>query len=262
MWNTIILDPMMNALLFLYSLLGQNFAVSIIVLTILIRLITYPLTYQQQKGVKALQELQQSKDWQETQKKYAKDREKLAQEQMKLYQKAGVNPIGGCLPTLIQFPILIGLYQAILRELAQTPLQLLDLSSHLYSFLPRAYALIPINNRFLWMNLAQPERLFLPFLPQVGIPILAILVVVSTYVSQRMMTPPTAGGDQAAAMTGMMNIYMPLLLGYFSLTFASGLSIYYFTSNLLGIAQFAAMGRVDWRRALGLPAAPAKTRKP
>ncbi|MGA2112385.1 MAG: YidC/Oxa1 family membrane protein insertase [Anaerolineales bacterium] len=261
MWNDIILNPMMNALLFLYGLLGQNFAVSIIVFTILIRLITYPLTYQQQKGIKALQALQQSKEWQEMQKKYAKDREKLAQEQMKLYQKAGVNPIGGCLPTLVQFPILIGLYQAILRELAQTPLQLLDFSSHLYSFFPRVYALIPINSQFLWMNLAQPERLFLPFLPQVGIPILAILVVISTYVMQRMMTPPSTG-DQAAAMTGMMNIYMPLLLGYFSLTFASGLSIYYFTSNLLGIIQFASMGKVDWRRALGLPPAPAKAQKP
>jgi YidC/Oxa1 family membrane protein insertase len=107
------------------------------------------------------------------------------------------------------------------------------------------------------MNLAQPERLFLPFLPQFGIPVLAILVVVSTYVMQRMMTPPTSTGDQAAAMTGMMNIYMPLLLGYFSLTFASGLSIYYFTSNVLGIAQFAAMGKVDWRRVIGLPSAPA-----
>lgn len=260
MWDAIILNPMMNALLFLYSLLGQNFAISIFVFTLLIRLITYPLTYQQQKGMKALQTLQQSKDWQETQKKYAKDREKLAQEQMKLYQKAGVNPIGGCLPTLVQFPILIGLYQAILRELAQTPLQLLDFSSHVYSFFPQADALIPINSRFLWMNLAQPERLFLPFLPQLGIPILAILVVISTYISQRMMTPPSTG-DQAAAMTGMMNIYMPLLLGYFSLTFASGLSIYYFTSNLLGIAQFAAMGKVDWRRVIGLAPTPAKARK-
>ena len=260
MWDAIILNPMMNALLFLYSLLGQNFAISIFVFTLLIRLITYPLTYQQQKGMKALQTLQQSKDWQEMQKKYAKDREKLAQEQMKLYQKAGVNPIGGCLPTLVQFPILIGLYQAVLRELAQTPLQLLDFSRHVYSFFPQADALIPINNRFLWMNLAQPERLFLPFLPQLGIPILAILVVISTYISQRMMTPPSTG-DQAAAMTGMMNIYMPLLLGYFSLTFASGLSIYYFTSNLLGIAQFAAMGKVDWRRVIGLAPTPAKARK-
>ena len=257
MWDMIILNPMMNALLYLYSLLGQNFAISIIVFTVLIRLITYPLTYQQQKGMKALQTLQQSKDWQETQKKYAKDREKLAQEQMKLYQKAGVNPIGGCLPTLVQFPILIGLYQAILRELAQTPLQLLDFFHHVYPFFTQADALIPINSRFLWMNLAQPERLFLPFLPQFGIPVLAILVVVSTYVMQRMMTPPTSTGDQAAAMTGMMNIYMPLLLGYFSLTFASGLSIYYFTSNVLGIAQFAAMGKVDWRRVIGLPSAPA-----
>jgi len=95
MWNTFILDPMINALLFLYQLLGHNFALAIIMFTVLIRLLTFPLTYQQQKSTQKQQKLMQSKEWQEVQKKYAKDREKLASEQMRMYKEAGANPLGG-----------------------------------------------------------------------------------------------------------------------------------------------------------------------
>src|SRR5262245_60679355 len=105
-WNLLILNPMLNSLLFLYQLLFSNFTLTILVFTVLIRLITYPLTASQQKSTRKLSELQQSDAWKKTQEKYAKDREKLAQEQMKLYQEAGVNPFGSCLPTLIQFPVL------------------------------------------------------------------------------------------------------------------------------------------------------------
>ncbi len=87
--------------------------------------------------------------------------------------------MSGCLPTLIQFPVIIGLYQAIIRSLASTPVQLLELADHLYDIIPDS--LIPLNNTFLWMNLGQPERLYLPFLPTVGIPVLTILVVISSY---------------------------------------------------------------------------------
>jgi len=251
MWNTFILDPMINALLFLYQLLGHNFALAIIMFTVLIRLLTFPLTYQQQKSTQKQQKLMQSKEWQEVQKKHAKDREKLASEQMRMYREAGANPLGGCLPTLIQLPILIGLYQAIMRTLGASPLQLIDLTRQIYDFFPNATSLIPIDNHFLWMNLAQPERLYLPFLPDFGIPVLAILVLVTTWFSQKLITPPSADA-QGAQMTRMMNLYMPVLLGYFALTFSSGLSVYFVVSNLLAIGQYALMGKVDWRRALGL----------
>jgi len=101
MWDTFIVNPMINALLYIYSILGHNFGLAIIVFTILVRLATYPLTAQQLKSSKAMQELQKSKKWQDIQKKYKNDRERLAQEQMKLYQEMGVNPFGACLPTLV-----------------------------------------------------------------------------------------------------------------------------------------------------------------
>lgn len=242
MWNTLILDPMVNVLFWIYSLLG-NFGVAIIIFTVLIKAITHPLMAQQIKGTQAMQEMQKSKKFQEIQKKYKDDREKLSQEQMKLYKEMGINPFASCLPTLIQFPIIIGLYQAIIRALATTPIQLLDLSSHIYSFINGA-ALIPIQKQFLWMDLSQPERLNVF---GVGIPTLAIFVVITTYLQSKLMTPPSQPGDQSAQMTSMMNLYMPFFMGYLAWSFASGLSIYFVVSNIVTVLQYAALGKINWK---------------
>lgn len=254
MWDALILNPMLNVLLLIYSYLGRNFGVAIILFTILIRLLIYPLTAKQMKSAQAMQELQKSKKWQEIQKKYKDDREKLAQEQMKLYKEMGVNPFGSCLPTLIQFPIIIGLYQAIMRALAVTPIQLLDLSRHVYPFV-NVSSLIPLNNRFLWMDLSLPEKDFGLAVAGIGIPILAILVVITTYLQSKLMTPPANPGDQGAQMSQAMNLYMPIFMGYLAYTFSSGLALYFVASNLVGIAQYAALGKLNWRNLL-----PAKKR--
>lgn len=245
MWDLLILNPMVNVLMGIYSLIG-NFGIAIILFTILIRLLTHPLTVKQMKGATAMQDMQKSKEWQELQKKYKNDKQKLQQEQMKLYQEMGINPLGSCLPTLIQFPIIIGLYQAIIRALAVTPLQMVDLSSHIYPFIDIA-RLLPINNRFLWMDLSQPERLTIL---GVGIPTLAIVVVVTTYLQSKLMTPSAQPGEQGAQMTQAMNLYMPFLMGYLALTFASGLSLYFVVSNLVTVLQYAAMGKLNWRNLL------------
>lgn len=253
MWNTIILEPMVNVLIWIYNLLFHNFGLAIIVFTIVIRLITYPLTAQQLKSQSKMQELQGSKKWQEIQKKYKDDKQKLSQEQMNIYKEMGINPLGSCLPLIIQFPIMIGLYQSISLAMAAAPIQLLNLSRSLYSFIPAAQ-LIPLNNKFLWLNLGLPETstsLFnLPFsLPLIGtaFPILTIIVVVTTYLQSKLMTPPPANpADQGAQMSKMMNLYMPLIMGWISLTLSSGLALYFIVSNVLGIAQYAAMGKIHW----------------
>jgi YidC/Oxa1 family membrane protein insertase len=252
MWDTIIINPMVNTLLWLYGSIG-SFGVAIIIFTILIRLITHPLTASQMKSAQGMQELQKSKEFQDIQKKYKDDKEKLSREQMKLYQEKGINPLGSCLPTIIQFPIIIGLYQAIIRALAVTPAQLLDLSTHIYSFI-NGSALIPLDNRFLWMNLSQPERLNIF---GYGIPILAIIVVVTTYLQSKLMTPTMQTGEQGAQMTQAMNLYMPFFMGYLALTFASGLSVYFVTSNIAGVIQYASLGKVNWRNLI-----PKKTKAP
>ncbi len=249
MWDAIIITPFVNVLLFIYHLVGQNFGIAIILFTILIRLITHPLMVQQIKGAQGMQDLQKNPKWIEMQEKYKNDKEKLAQEQMALYKELGINPFGSCLPMLIQFPIIIGLYQAIIQSMANTPMDLLKLVRHVYPGFLDTASLIPLNNHFLWMNLGQPERL--PVFG-VGIPVLAILVVITTYLQSKLMTPPTQPGanDQTAQMTGMMNLYMPIFMGWLAWTLASGLSLYFVVSNLFGIMQYALLGKADWRNLL------------
>jgi YidC/Oxa1 family membrane protein insertase len=241
MWDFFI-SIFVNVLIWIYDVVGHNFGLAIILFTILIRIVTWPLNAQQMKGAAAMQALQNDKDWQAIQKKYAKDKEKLAQEQMRVYREKGINPFSSCLPTLIQFPIIIALYQSIIRALASTPLDLLKLSRSIS--LPNVSDLIPLHSKFLWMDLGRPEAVtILGF----AIPTLALVVAITTYIQAKLTMPTSATpGDQSAAMSGMMSIYMPLLLGYFAITFASGLSVYFITSNVLGIVQYAMQGKANW----------------
>lgn len=258
MWDSIIITPFVNVLLYIYTIVGQNFGLAIILFTILIRLVTHPLTAQQVKGTKGMQALQSDKRWIEAQKKYKDDKEKLSQEQMKLYKELGINPFASCLPTIIQFPIIIGLYQSIMLTLASSPIELINLTRHVYPGFLKVSTLIPLNSQFLWMDLGQPERLKLDFLP-FGIPILAIIVVVTTFLQSKAMTPPSANpGDQGAQVSKAMNLYMPFLMGYLALTFSSGLSLYFVASNIVGILQYAALGQVDLKKMFSFMKLPTK----
>jgi YidC/Oxa1 family membrane protein insertase len=240
-----------NALLLIYAFVG-NFGLSIILFTILIRLLTHPIMAQQIKSSTAMQQLMASEEWLKIQEKYKNDKEKLAQEQMRIYSEHGVSPFSSCLPTLIQLPILIGFYQSIVRAIGTTPLQLLSLVRGVYPFLEKITpaaslsSLIPIHSHFLWMNLGQPEGVVVPLLP-FPIPVLAIIVGLTTFVQTKLTIQPSASpNDQSAQMNQMMGLYMPALLFYFSLTFASGLAVYFITSNLAGILQYAMLGKVNW----------------
>jgi YidC/Oxa1 family membrane protein insertase len=257
MWETIIVNPFTNALLMIYKLIGGNFGIAIILFTILIRVITHPLMASQIKGSTKMQEMQSSKEWLDIQKKFKDDKEKLAQEQMKYYKEIGYNPLSSCLPSLIQIPLIFGLYQSITRAMAASPAQLLTLTRTVYSFIPVG-SLLPLNSKFLWMNLGQPERIYAFGM---AIPFLAIIVAITTYIQSKVTMPPTTNpNDQSAMMGKMMVLYMPLLLGYFALTFASGLSVYFIVGNLVGIAQYALLGKVNWRALLpGQKPAPALT---
>lgn len=226
----LIINPMINAMLLFYGLLGHQFILAIIALTILIRILVFPLSLKQQRSMSMMQSMQRSKEWQEIQKKYKGDREKLAQEQMRMYREYGVNPAGGCLPTLIQFPVLIGLYQSIIRVLAVSPLQLVDLAQRVY--LPGLAALVPLNDSFLWLKLGQPDPVY----------VLPILVVVTTWAQQKLLTPPNPD-PQAASMNQTMQYMMPLMFGFFALSFSSALSIYFVISNVVGVGQYAIINR-------------------
>ncbi len=215
---------MVNLLLLFYRFLGQHTIIAIAALTILVRLLILPLTLKQQQSAQRMQELQP--ELQKLQKKYKNDKEKLTQEQMKLYQEVGINPMAGCLPLLIQLPIMLGLYQAIVRVLAVTPIDLLRLSQQIYA-IPGLAQLIPLDSRFLWLDLGQADPYY----------VLPVLVVVTSWLSQRLIATP-ATDERAAAMNQQMQIMMPLMFGFISMSYASGLSIYFIISNLITMLQY------------------------
>ena len=233
----ILIAPLVNMLLLLYGVLGNSFVLAIIIATILIRLVTLPLTLPQQKNSRKMAELQPQLE--ELKKKYGNDRNKMTQAQMQLYKENKVNMFGGCLPLILQLVIMIAFYQALIGSLATNPLQLLQLA---HRALPGLVALIPINPIFLIYDLGLPG--ILPAVQQNVSPVVAglltfilpALVVGTTYLSQKFMTPPSADPSQAS-MTRQMNLIMPMMFGLFALQFASGLSIYFIVSNLVGGGQ-------------------------
>jgi len=220
-WYLIIANPVLNVLVALTHLVSGSFGLAIIALTVIVRVISWPLTKRQLNSTKAMQEMQPK--IQELQKKYGKNQQKLQQEMMKLYKEAGVNPLGCLWPMLIQLPIWIALYQAIMSALATTPESLLGLAQRLYSWGIVNQA-IPLSSRFLWLDLGQPDPYF----------ILAIIVGGTMWVQQKMTTAPAVDPRQQST-SRMMTVLMPLMFGFLTLMFPSGLALYWAVSNIIGI---------------------------
>jgi YidC/Oxa1 family membrane protein insertase len=212
---------MTNILVVLSHYLFNSFGLSIIVLTIVIRFILLPLSLKQLRSSKAMQDLQPKIA--EIQKKYAKDKQKLSEEQMKLYKESGVNPAGCALTMIIQMPIWIALYQSIMLVLAVSPEGLLNLSRYLYNW-PVLYSVLPLEKSFLGLDLAT------------GNIILAILVGATMWIQQKMITPSYPDPRQQAQ-NSMMLWMMPLIFTLFSLSFSSGLALYWIVSNIFSIVS-------------------------
>ena len=177
----------------------------------------------------------------ELQKKYGKDKEKMAREQMKLFKESGVSPAGCLLPLLIQMPIWIALFQSIMRVLAVIPENLVGLSDFLYSW-PVVYSTLPLENHFLWLNLATGDIF------------LALLVGGTMWVQQKMVMTPTADPKQQSQ-SSIMLWMMPIFFAYLTLSFPSGLALFWVTSNLFRIGMQYLIG--GWGGLV--KSAPAKT---
>jgi YidC/Oxa1 family membrane protein insertase len=225
--------PMANLILLLYTFLGHSTVLAITALTLLINLLVLPLTLSQNRSVRRMQEIQP--ELEKLQKKYGKDKERMAQEQMKLYKEAGINPMGGCLPLLVQMPIWFGLIGAIRYCIPSTPLELFQFSHHIYKWLPGVVGLVPLKSTFLGMDLGQP-----PSPDQWWSYALPVLVFVTSWLQQKLLTPSTTSDSQsqAAMMNRQMQVMMPLMMMFFTLQYSTGLSIYFIVSSLIRMAQY------------------------
>jgi YidC/Oxa1 family membrane protein insertase len=186
-----------------------NYGLAIIVLTILVRLVVSPLMVRQMRSAEKMRMVQPKVK--ALQEKFKDDRQKQSEEMMKLWKEEGINPLGGCLPLLFQFPVLIGLFFALQSSIG-------------LRHAPFA----------LWINdLSQPATLFV--MPGLDFPIriLPLIMAGSMFLQQKM--TPTTGMDPAQAK--MMLVMMPGMMLLFSYTFPSGLVLYWTVSNILGIAH-------------------------
>ena len=261
LFHLLLVDPMTNVLIAMARVFGGNFGVAIIVFTLAMKIVTWPLTASQYKQSRAMQAI--GPQMQELQKKYkGKDPKKLQAETMALYREAGVNPVGCVLPMLVQMPIWFAFYQVIRLSLGDTPESLVTLSARLYP-IPFIHQAVPLNSGFLFWNLGQPDTSYL----------LPILVGLSMYVQQKLITPaPTVAAtpqqQQQQQTAQMMSWMMPLMFGFFSLSVPAGLALYWLISNVAGVVmQYFYMGRkFQWKSLLqfGPPsgaAAPAVVKK-
>ncbi|MBX3010999.1 MAG: membrane protein insertase YidC [Caldilineaceae bacterium] len=231
LWQTIIVWPLAKALIYIDQFLVDSnvpyhWGFAIIIFTVLVRLVMFPLTLSQIRGMQAQKELQPK--LQELQKKYGKDREKMVQEQTKLYQEAGVNPLSGCLPLVLQMPVLFGLYSALV---ATGP----SLKDSAFFWIPDL-SFPSYTQGMGWVtelfNAGDYGRL-------IGYLILPVLLMVSQFVMQKWMSPmPAAGSDNSQArMMQQMTLMMTFMFGIFTIQVPAGLTLYWVTSNLLQMLQ-------------------------
>jgi YidC/Oxa1 family membrane protein insertase len=208
--------PFLYILHFSHAFTG-SYGIDIILLTVLIKVLMAPLTHKSFVSMKQMQKLQPQME--RLKEKFKNDKEKLNKEIMELYRRNGVNPLGGCLPMLLQFPVFIGLYNAL-----STPIELRHAS-------------------FLWIkDLSRPDWESLPFVVggwQLGIPVLTLLMGASMFL-QTWMTPSAGDPNQRKIM-----LMMPLMFTFMFVSFPAGLTVYWLVNNILTIAQQYWINRMD-----------------
>lgn len=206
-WIVNFITGIINGLYQLTVTIGfPSYALAIIMISIVIKLVLYPLTVKQMKSTQGMQEVQPKMA--EIQKKYKNNPEKMNQEVMKLYQEYEINPMAGCLPLLIQLPILYGLFTA-LRQFPYTNVE---------------------HAGFLWIsNISNSDPLY----------ILPVIVGVTMFLQQKFMMPQTnsGGNEQMNQMMKTMLYVMPVMIGFMSLSFPAGLCIYWACFSVLSIIQ-------------------------
>jgi YidC/Oxa1 family membrane protein insertase len=237
MWDLLIINPITNALLWLYAVLGNNFILAIAVFTVITRILMLPLNLRQQRSMTRSQEIQPQ--IKAIQQKYKDNPQKMQEE----FKKIGYNPaeqLAGCLPLLATMPILFGLFQVLRLVLGSTPQGLFELTQRVYPGIDLT-GLLPIDSHFLWLNLGQPDPFY----------VLPVLVFATMFLQTKFTSPSARRNknndnkegdkkqqdDPTAAMSQSMQYTMPIMFGVFSLSFQSGLSIYFVLSNLIGMAQ-------------------------
>lgn len=236
-WEAIIVYPLAKLLIVLNDFIARfgipfSWGWAIILFTIAIKIVTLPLTAKQLQSTKAQQVLQPK--LRELQEKYGKDKQKLSEEQMKLYKEAGVNPLGGCLPLLIQLPILWGLYQS-LYVLANPSVG--KLTGAQFFWIPDlSFPSLTVGTS--WIGTEFKAQNWGPLIAYFSLPVFMLLTqLLLQKMSQPPKDPKRGKQDTQTQMMGQMMYFMPLMFFWITLGLPSGLTLYWSVSNLLSMVQ-------------------------
>ncbi len=245
LWHLLLYQPLVNSLIFLYQILN-NFGLAIIFLTLIIRLLLYPLTRSSMRATTRMREL--APELEKLKKKHGKDKQAYAQAQMDLYKQHGANPAAGCLPQIVQIVVLIALYQAFIQVLRADGSVIENLNQILYPALQLPADTV-INNQFLYLDLSRPDVFHIPGLP---IPLPGLFLIAAALVqliSSKMMMPaltaaqkeaaktPGRTDDMATSMQSQMTYLFPLMTIIIGYSFPAGLTLYWFTFSVLMVVQ-------------------------
>ena len=218
-FNIVLYQPLLNGLILLYTYLpGQDFGVAVIVFTLLIKLILHPSSLHAIRSQKAMAKIQPKVK--EIQKKYKGDRQKQAQATMELYKKEKISPFSGCLPLLLQLPILIALYQVFLKGLKPE-----SLTASLYSFVPNPGEIVPVLLGI--VNLSQPNLL------------LALLAGILQFFQSKISVgrQKTKKGDFSSMMQNQMLYFFPIFTVFIVWKLGSIIGLYWIVSTLFSIGE-------------------------
>ena len=224
-FTLILMNPLVNLLVFLTAILGGSFGLAIIAFTILVRAATFPLTLRQLHTTRAMQTLQPK--IQEINKKYS-DPKRRQEEMMKLYREAGTNPLSCLGPLLLTLPVFIALYNAIRIALPSAPEALEKLSSHVYGWSYLQHSL-PLEEHFLGVDLRANGDASIA-----GYAFVA-LVGITTYVQSKT-TVSSSTDERVRQQQQMMNVMLPFMFAFFALTFPVGVSLYWVVNALVQIS--------------------------
>ena len=231
-WNFLLVHPILSLLVGAFDL-TKDFGLAVILVTVGIRLVLYPLFVTQIRNQRAMQEIAPAMN--EIKAKYGKDRERLTQEQMKLYKERGYNPAMGCLPLLLQMPLLFAMYAAFLFFVKNPPPTGAELGAAIWPFLPNPIGpaeTFPLAAHWLpWMpdGLGHPDPLHI-------LPILAgVSQLIASVMAQPAVQPKTV--DPQQKMMQNMAYYFPLVTVFIAWSLPAGLAIYWVTTTVFGITQ-------------------------
>jgi YidC/Oxa1 family membrane protein insertase len=242
-WNALLVHPLIN-LLVLADYFVHDFGIAVVIVTVAIRLALFPVFRSQVRSSRAMQELAPAMN--DIKKKYGSDKAKLQQEQMKLYKERGINPIGGCLPMLIFFPVLFAMYAAFQQVGGLTGAHALTIeqlrNSVLWPFLQFTVADRPpeatIDLTAHWLpwvqSLANPDHVFFNFIGP--LPIISALLQLVASIQALPRNPPQTDDPTQRTMQSM-TYYLPLITVVFFKDLAAGVFIYYITTTIFQIIQ-------------------------